>query len=654
MSFDKPTSVRQFLMNVPPPSKSVQDDHILDEMNKLYRQNLVQKAPVLAPTQAQPKPTTAQIILRNSLKESEKRKLGSENGPLSEIDPASDRLVAPVKKFKKPSCRTNTTSPVRLSSASAPASLPSSASPSSASSSTPTISAAPNEPGKVSQILTEGLTRRGSEPKKSPEKCKITPIDDILDSIFQSAEKIKAPSQSVTPPLVNNNSSKPASPPTNDSQTPKLNSPSTSISVSPNKQSVLPNNLNSANAMQAALNSSTSFNGSNQSSLITIPEPPLSAQQRDKSPVVPSSSSIAQSLHPRDKPKKISKNQQKKLRQAAKKAANAAKEHADNHSYNPNSIEDADFDTLLQLHEKSASAKSSDPENTKQGKNKNKKNKKKKNKALNSQVDLNQNQNNKDQAAKTGSTLPKQPGTSQKHDISQPSNQQQTAASIPNKNDNSNSNNLSIENIARQIIGAPKPIKRPNENSANQQNKRQKTKKEFVPLVTCRFFANGHCSNGDACTFKHDKDAVTAQPNPKKKIVCEFFKTGSCCKFDACPFSHDLKLEPCRFFHLNNNCKEANCPYSHDPLDADMLAKLRKLTGPCRYYHFKGVCNQGDLCPFSHDEVDKAELEKVEATIHLCTFYHLEGACAKGDNCFYLHQEATAEQIAELKAKHKK
>ncbi|KAG1096416.1 hypothetical protein G6F42_018371 [Rhizopus arrhizus] len=605
MSFDKPTSVRQFLMNVPPPSKSVQDDHILDEMNKLYRQNLVQKAPVLAPTQAQPKPTTAQIILRNSLKESEKRKLGSENGPLSEIDPASDRLVAPVKKFKKPSCRTNTTSPVRLSSASAPASLPSSASPSSASSSTPTISAAPNEPGKVSQILTEGLTRRGSEPKKSPEKCKITPIDDILDSIFQSAEKIKAPSQSVTPPLVNNNSSKPASPPTNDSQTPKLNSPSTSISVSPNKQSVLPNNLNSANAIQAA-RSVAPWATTNQQpihpqasmaptspALSPFPSPPLSAQQRDKSPVVPSSSSIAQSLHPRDKPKKISKNQQKKLRQAAKKAANAAKEHADNHSYNPNSIEDADFDTLLQLHEKSASAKSSDPENTKQGKNKNKKNKKKKNKALNSQVDLNQNQNNKDQAAKTGSTLPKQPGTSQKHDISQPSNQQQTAASIPNKNDNSNSNNLSIENIARQIIGAPKPIKRPNENSANQQNKRQKTKKEFVPLVTCRFFANGHCSNGDACTFKHDKDAVTAQPNPKKKIVCEFFKTGSCCKFDACPFSHDLKLEPCRFFHLNNNCKEANCPYSHDPLDADMLAKLRKLTGPCRYYHFKGVCNQG-------------------------------------------------------------
>jgi len=49
--------------------------------------------------------------------------------------------------------------------------------------------------------------------------------------------------------------------------------------------------------------------------------------------------------------------------------------------------------------------------------------------------------------------------------------------------------------LALLVIGAPKPIKRPNENSANQQNKRQKTKKEFVPLVTCRFFANGHCSN---------------------------------------------------------------------------------------------------------------------------------------------------------------
>ena len=100
MSSLKPTSVRKFLMNVPPPSNEVNDDKILEELNKLQKQKLIKKLP-----KQEPKPTIAQIIRSNSLKELEKRK--SENittGPLLEIDPKSDRLIASVKKFKKPSC----------------------------------------------------------------------------------------------------------------------------------------------------------------------------------------------------------------------------------------------------------------------------------------------------------------------------------------------------------------------------------------------------------------------------------------------------------------------------------------------------------------------------------------------------------------------
>ncbi|KAL9545845.1 hypothetical protein MBANPS3_006956 [Mucor bainieri] len=684
MSSDKPRSVREFLMNVPPPSKCVQDDRILEEMNKLHRQKLVQKAP--APAQAQPKPTTAQIIRRNSLKESEKRKLTSENGPLSEIDPESDRFAARVKKFKKPSGRSSTASPVSLVSSPSPAS--STSAPNSTFSS---LKAASNEPSKATQPLTQS-----SDPKKSPEKPKMTPIDDILESIFQSAEKAKPSSQSVTPPLSDSKSTKPVSPRSTVNHPPKPSSPSQNVSIPskaiPSLQSASntlvpstaqqpsapalnsvssatnalpPHHFNPTNAIHPArpvapwasvkplpIHSQASVAASSQTlpavSAPLLPSPPLSAQQSSNSPVL-LSLAAGQSPHSQDNPKKLSKNQQKKLRQAAKKAA---KEHADNFTYKTNTIEDTDFDTLLQLHEKSVNPKPSDqPINKNAKQNKNKKNKK--NKAPNTQISSNTSQHNQSQTVQNSNAVNNQAGAIHQVGggqlINQAAYQQTSPASVLNNNEKP-----SLEDVARQIIGAPKPMKRPNDNKASQQNKRQKTKKEFVPLITCRFFANGHCSNGDACTFKHDKDAVVVRDNPKKKIVCEFFKTGSCFKLDACPFSHDLKLEPCRFFHLNNNCKEANCPYSHDPLNDDMLTKLHKLTGPCRYYHFKGVCNQGDHCPFSHDDVGKAELEKVEASIHLCTFYHLEGACAKGDDCFYLHQEATAEQIAELKAKNKK
>ncbi|KAI8646259.1 hypothetical protein BD408DRAFT_337220, partial [Parasitella parasitica] len=187
----------------------------------------------------------------------------------------------------------------------------------------------------------------------------------------------------------------------------------------------------------------------------------------------------------------------------------------------------------------------------------------------------------------------------------------------------------------------------------NQPNKRQKTKKPFVPLVTCRFFANGYCKDGDACTFKHDMADVVARPNPKKNIVCEFFKTGSCCKFDACDYSHDLKLEPCKFFHLNNNCRNDDCPYSHSPLNQDMLAKLTSLTGPCYFYHLKGVCNEGDVCHFSHEPITDEQMRDLEKIVRPCKFFHLEGQCVK-DGCYFSHEDADPKLVAQLKEQSRK
>lgn len=110
-----------------------------------------------------------------------------------------------------------------------------------------------------------------------------------------------------------------------------------------------------------------------------------------------------------------------------------------------------------------------------------------------------------------------------------------------------------------------------------------------------------------------------------------------------------MQLEPCKFFHLNSKCRYNDCPYSHAPLNEDMLMKLRKLTGPCIFYNFKGICNDGDACLFSHHELNEEEKSKLESVIRPCTYFHLEGNCAKGQDCFFLHEEATPQQIAELK-----
>lgn len=76
---------------------------------------------------------------------------------------------------------------------------------------------------------------------------------------------------------------------------------------------------------------------------------------------------------------------------------------------------------------------------------------------------------------------------------------------------------------------------------------------------------------------------------------------------------------------------------------------LRKLTGPCRFWQFKGFCVTGDACLFSHDDVSEEERKKLESTITPCIYYHVKGGCRSGDECFYLHDEATAEQVEQFK-----
>ncbi|KAG0735204.1 hypothetical protein G6F61_004193 [Rhizopus arrhizus] len=222
---------------------------------------------------------------------------------------------------------------------------------------------------------------------------------------------------------------------------------------------------------------------------------------------------------------------------------------------------------------------------------------------------------------------------------------------------------MTIEEVAEEILGRPKKKFKSTQN--NKSGKAAKPKKEWVPLVPCKYYAQGYCKDAEKCTFKHesindpevcplwikgkcknDDLCRFKHEGPRDIKICQFYKAQSCTKGDQCPFSHELNLEPCRFFHLQKTCEQGElCPYSHDPLTPESLERLRKLTGPCRFWQFKGYCVTGDDCLFAHDEISEEERKKLESTITPCIYYHLKGGCRSGDDCFYLHNEATAEQL---------
>lgn len=74
------------------------------------------------------------------------------------------------------------------------------------------------------------------------------------------------------------------------------------------------------------------------------------------------------------------------------------------------------------------------------------------------------------------------------------------------------------------------------------------------------------------------------------------------------------------------------------------------MTGPCRFYHFKGYCNDGEKCLFSHDIISDDKRQALEQSLKPCKFFHLLGKCTAAQDCFYLHEEASAQSIQQLKS----
>ncbi|KAL2610331.1 hypothetical protein R1flu_028904 [Riccia fluitans] len=91
------------------------------------------------------------------------------------------------------------------------------------------------------------------------------------------------------------------------------------------------------------------------------------------------------------------------------------------------------------------------------------------------------------------------------------------------------------------------------------------------PKVLCTHFMKGRCAKGDSCPFSHDAIPLT------KQEPCKFLMSRSCLKGDGCPFSHDLKAFPCKFFHTRGLCYDGdNCLFSHRPITEEEREKLQQ------------------------------------------------------------------------------
>ena len=111
--------------------------------------------------------------------------------------------------------------------------------------------------------------------------------------------------------------------------------------------------------------------------------------------------------------------------------------------------------------------------------------------------------------------------------------------------------------------------------------------------------ANGQCSKGDNCSFRHDKDkrAKSAQPNPsprssKNKNVKNASRTKS--PRGRSPSGKMARL-PCKDY-LKGTCTTPFCEKWHPP--------------ECLFYKSENGCKFGDRCSYAHLQVDEQSSKK--------------------------------------------
>lgn len=105
------------------------------------------------------------------------------------------------------------------------------------------------------------------------------------------------------------------------------------------------------------------------------------------------------------------------------------------------------------------------------------------------------------------------------------------------------------------------------------------------PRLICKYWMEGRCQKGSACTFSHDVAPNKTPEEARSAEPCRYYMAGSCIRGDTCLYSHDLGTQPCRFWHGRGECSAGvQCRYSHadvsDEVKAELMLQMRKAAAP--------------------------------------------------------------------------
>lgn len=104
---------------------------------------------------------------------------------------------------------------------------------------------------------------------------------------------------------------------------------------------------------------------------------------------------------------------------------------------------------------------------------------------------------------------------------------------------------------------------------------RARFRMQFSKTQKCRFFAKGHCWDGEGCRFAHGGEDMRVMPNLNKTSVCKKWTQGQCRE------------------------SSETCPFAHGTWELRVTSNFLKTT-LCRAF-FRGVCSMGDQCRHAHN-----------------------------------------------------
>jgi hypothetical protein len=109
-------------------------------------------------------------------------------------------------------------------------------------------------------------------------------------------------------------------------------------------------------------------------------------------------------------------------------------------------------------------------------------------------------------------------------------------------------------------------------------------KQQFSKTALCKFFAEGTCTKGAACSFAHSPSELMPKPVLTKTRLCKDLLKNGACTNSSCCFAHEVvEVERTNSFFRSKLCQYGasckvgdNCRYAHsvDELRAPVIRSL--------------------------------------------------------------------------------